>query len=143
MAYRWSCTAQRVAFLSSCALRSDDTEARKEARRCFSRSDRSTQTFCGPVQQAFWQTTFFRPAQDCPENCAMVSRVLRSRRSPRRWSSVGEPPSGTWLENLSVEVTIEELGDLVDVDLRINEVGAGMPIRTGLPEFGRAPGGLL
>jgi hypothetical protein len=36
----WSCVAQRAAFRSTCVLRSDDTDARKEALRCFGRSDR-------------------------------------------------------------------------------------------------------
>jgi hypothetical protein len=44
---------------------------------------------------------------------------------------------------LSVEVTIEKLGDLVEVDPRIVEVDTGMPIRMGFPEFGVASGGLL
>jgi hypothetical protein len=35
--------AQRVILRSSCALRSADTEARKEAVRCFGRSDRSAE----------------------------------------------------------------------------------------------------
>ena len=47
----------------------------------------------------------------------------------------------TWQENLSVEVTIEELGDFVEVRPGINEVDTGMPGRMGLPEFGRVTGG--
>src|SRR5262249_8453880 len=43
MAYGRGCGAQRVAFLSSCTLRSDDTDARREARRRFGRSDRRAQ----------------------------------------------------------------------------------------------------
>jgi hypothetical protein len=44
MAYPWSRAARRVAVHSSCWRRSDDTEARREARRCFRRSDRSAHT---------------------------------------------------------------------------------------------------
>src|SRR6516164_832853 len=43
MAYRWSCAAQRVTLLSSCARRSDDTDARKAVLRRFGRSDRRAQ----------------------------------------------------------------------------------------------------
>jgi hypothetical protein len=43
IAYPWSCAAQQVRFFSSCARRSDDTEARREARQCVGRSDRRAQ----------------------------------------------------------------------------------------------------
>ena len=62
-------------------------------------------------------------------------------RLPTTLVSVGV--ASPWLENLSVEMTIEEFGDLVEVDPGIDEVDTGMPVRMGLPKFGRVSGGLF
>jgi hypothetical protein len=51
MAYSWSCSAGRFTFLSSCALRSEHTDARKATVRRFGRSDRRAGSVCQPVAQ--------------------------------------------------------------------------------------------